>query len=147
SDNRDKSLHGLMVALVMAGAIGGSVILFAYASTNESATAAGEVLPELVITEKVVEKPVYIERIKYVNQTIEVEKPVYVYVNETDDSSKPDEESKEQEEEKEKDNDNDSKEQELKLQDISDKVLGLFDRIVDDDDDKKENKRDRGDDD
>jgi hypothetical protein len=34
SDNRDKNLHGPMVALAMAGIIAGSVILFAYASSD-----------------------------------------------------------------------------------------------------------------
>lgn len=79
SDNRDKSLHGLMVALAMAGAIAGSAILFAYASSEVPASAsADEIAAEPEIVEKVIEKPVYIERIKYVNRTVEVEKPVYI---------------------------------------------------------------------
>jgi hypothetical protein len=92
-DNGDKSLRGLMVALVLAGAIAGSVILFAYASSDgspDSASATSEVPasePEPVIVEKVVEKPVYIERIKYVNRTIEVETPVYI--NRTIEVEKP----------------------------------------------------------
>ncbi len=82
SDNRDKSLHGLMVALAMAGAIAGSAILFAYVSSDGSVPAAADTTasqaPEPVIVEKVVEKPGYIERIKYINPTIKVEKPVYI---------------------------------------------------------------------
>jgi hypothetical protein len=93
SDNRDKSLHGLMVALAMAGAIAGSAILVAYASSDGSVPVAADTTasaaPEPVIVEKVVEKPVYIERIEYVNRTVEVEKPVYIYINRTIEVEKP----------------------------------------------------------
>jgi hypothetical protein len=169
TDNRDKSLHGLMVALAMAGAIAGSAILFAYASSTESATATSDVPPEPVIVEKIIEKPVYIERIKYVNQTVEVEKPVYInrtvevekevpvyvevekqvpvyiYVNETDDDSDKStasDDAEEQEEEK----DNDDKEEESELRDlIPEQVLGLLDYVADDEkDDEEDDDDDRG---
>lgn len=165
SDNRDKSLHGLMVALAMAGAIAGSAILFAYASSTESATATSDVPPEPVIVEKIIEKPVYIERIKYVNQTVEVEKPVYVnrtvevekevpvyvevekqvpvyiYVNETkDDSVKSTAPDDAEEQEEEKDNDD---EEESELRDlIPEQVLGLLDYVADDDDEKDDEEDD-----
>lgn len=71
SDNRDKSLHGLIVALAMAGTIAGSVILFAYASSDgplpdETASTVNELEqqpdPEPVIVEKVVDEPMYAEK-------------------------------------------------------------------------------------
>lgn len=78
----DKSLHGLMVALAMAGTIAGSAILFAYAASdptpNTETQAASTQEQEPKVVEKVVEKPVYIEKVKYINRTIEVEKPVYI---------------------------------------------------------------------
>lgn len=86
-DNRDKSLHGLMVALGIAGAIAGSAVLFAYASSDELAAATSGVQAEPQVVEKLIQKPVYIERIKYVNQTVEVEKPVYI--NRTIEVEKP----------------------------------------------------------
>lgn len=64
SDNQDKDLYDPMVAIAMAGAIAGSAILFAYASASESVTGASEVPLEPVIIGKIVEKPMYIERIK-----------------------------------------------------------------------------------
>lgn len=166
SDNRDKSLHGLMVALAMAGAIAGSAILFAYASSDGSVPAAADTtaseVPEPVIVEEVVEKPVYIERIKYVNRTVEVEKPVYInrtvevekevpvyiekevekpvyiYVDKTeDDSDAP--------EDKQKDDD---LPEEPEQDSISKRVMDLLHRVVDiDDDDESEEKDDDEDDD
>lgn len=59
-----------------------SAILFAYASSDGSVPAADDTTtreaPKPVIVEKVVEKQVYLERIKFVNRTVEVEKPVYI---------------------------------------------------------------------
>lgn len=161
SDNRDKSLHGLMVALAMAGAIAGSAILFAYASSHGSVPAAVDTTaseaPEPVIVEKVVEKPVYIERIKYINPTIEVEKPVYInrtvevekevsvyiekevetpvyiYVNETkDDSDAPEDKQK-----------GDDLPEEPEQDTISKRVIDLLHTVTDvADDDEKEEKDD-----
>ena len=81
--NGDKSFHGLMVALAMAGTIAGSAILFAYAASDGATPdtetqAAPSQEPEPKVIEKVVEKPVYIEKVTYINQTVEVEKPVYI---------------------------------------------------------------------
>lgn len=80
--NGDKSFHGLMVALAMAGTIAGSAILFAYAASEPApdteTQAASNQEPEPKVIEKVVEKPVYIEKVKYINRTVEVEKPVYI---------------------------------------------------------------------
>ena len=89
----DKSFHGLLVALAMAGTIAGSAILFAYAAYDgaavgtETQAAPSEEEPEPKVIEKVVEKPVYIEKVKYINRTIEVEKPVYI--NRTIEVEKP----------------------------------------------------------
>lgn len=83
-DGKDKSLHGLMVALAMAGAIAGVAILFAYAASDGSASNAGtatnvaatppEQEPQAV--ENVAGEPVYVN-VKYVNSTGESEKPVH----------------------------------------------------------------------
>jgi hypothetical protein len=82
SDNRDKSLHGLMVALAMAGIIAGSVILFAYASSDspepadaiDTAPVAPE--PEMpVFEERVTDEPAFPERIEQINSAAEVERP------------------------------------------------------------------------
>jgi hypothetical protein len=82
-DGKDKSLHGLMVALAMAGAIAGVAVLFAYAASDGSASDAGtatnvaatppEQEPQAV--ENVAGEPVYVN-VKYVNSTGEAEKPV-----------------------------------------------------------------------
>ena len=80
--SKDKSLHGLMVALAMAGTIAGAAILFAYAASDGSAFNAGAAtnvaatLPEQepAVVENVSKEPVYV-KVKYVNST-EVEKPV-----------------------------------------------------------------------
>lgn len=90
--NGDKSFHGLIVALAMAGTIAGSAILFAYAASDGAAPdtetqAASSQEPEPKVIEKVVEKPVYIEKVKYINRTVEVEKPVYI--NRTIEVEKP----------------------------------------------------------
>ena len=69
---KDGSLRGLSVALLLTGAIACSAIVYAYASSDPAAASSPPREP------LVVEKPVYIETIRYVNRTIEVEKPVYV---------------------------------------------------------------------
>jgi hypothetical protein len=165
SDNRDKSLHGLMVAFAMADAIAGSAILFAYASSDQPLDAAGTATseapapePEPIIVEKVVEKPVYIERIKYINQTVEVEKPVYInrtievekevpvyiYINNTEyDSQKAAQPKPDEREDKHEEKDNDlSDEQDV----IPERLQSLLDEIVDFDDGEDE-KEDMDDDD
>jgi hypothetical protein len=68
----DGSLRGLSVSLLLAGAIACSAIVYAYASSDPAAASSPP--PEPLV----VEKPVYIETIRYVNRTVEVEKPVYV---------------------------------------------------------------------
>jgi hypothetical protein len=90
SDNGDRSLRSLIVALAIVGAIAGSVILFAYASSDsqtppdEKASTIDEVVsppeekPE--ITEGITDEPAPIERIEYINSTSETEEdelPVY----------------------------------------------------------------------
>jgi hypothetical protein len=47
-------------------------------STTAAADKADLVQPESAVVERVVEKPVYVEKVKYVNRTVEVEKPIYV---------------------------------------------------------------------
>jgi len=86
TDNRDKSLRGLMVALALAGAVAGSVILLAYASSDSSvpdgaASTADDVAapPEepVIAEEEIVDELVY-NRIGYVNSTAEAKEPAYV---------------------------------------------------------------------
>jgi hypothetical protein len=80
-----------MVTLAMAGVIAGSVIVFAYASTDspvpgETASPVNEVAtrpePPPVIVEKVVDEPkdqpVYTEKIENVDSTSELEESIYV---------------------------------------------------------------------
>jgi len=81
-DGKDKSLHGLMVALAMAGTIAGVAILFAYAASDGSAltgtttnVAATPPEQEPKAVENVAEEPVYVN-VKYVNSTEEAQKPV-----------------------------------------------------------------------
>lgn len=107
---QDASLHGLSVGLGMAITIAASVIAFAYFATpvhsqppgtSESSTGiissisqdesksptmanSGTVRDTI---QQVVIKPVYIDRIRYLNQTIEVEKPMYI--NRTIEVEKP----------------------------------------------------------
>lgn len=85
SDNRDKSLHGLMVALAMVGIIAGSVILFAYASSDSSEPAdaidTAPVAPEPempVFEERVTDEPAFPEKIEQINSAAEVERPANV---------------------------------------------------------------------
>lgn len=88
---KDKSLHGLIVALAMAGTIAGSVIFFAYAASDvppyDETTGVADTgafrLPssETTVAEK--NEPNYIEKIKYINRTVEVKKRVPVYINNT----------------------------------------------------------------
>lgn len=81
-DSKDKSLHGLMVALAMAGTIAGAAILFAYAASDRSAFSAGAATnvaatpsgQEPAIVENVSKEPVYV-KVNYPNST-EAEKPV-----------------------------------------------------------------------
>ena len=83
-DGKDKSLHGLMVALAMVGAIAGVAILFAYAASDGSAFNAGAATnvastppeQEPQVVENVAGELVYVN-VKYVNSTGEVEKPVH----------------------------------------------------------------------
>jgi hypothetical protein len=83
-DGKDKSLHGLMVALAMAGTIAGVAILFAYAASNGSAFSAGTTTnvaatppdQKPAVVENVSEEPVYV-KVKSVNSTGEAQKPVY----------------------------------------------------------------------
>jgi hypothetical protein len=85
SDNRDKSLHGLIVALAMEGTIAGSVILFAYASSDslvpdEAASAVNDVdlrTEPAPVIERVADKPADAEKIEYINDTAETETLVY----------------------------------------------------------------------
>ena len=80
--DKDKSLHGLIVALAMAGTIAGAAILFAYAASDGSAFNAGAATnvaatppeQEPAVVENVSKEPVYV-KVKYANST-EVEKPV-----------------------------------------------------------------------
>ena len=161
SDNRDKSLHGLMVALVMAGVIAGSAILFAYASSDGSVPAAADTTASEAPEPIIIEKPVYIERIKYVNRTVEVEKPVYInrtvevekevpvyiekevekpvyiYVDKTEDDS-------DTSEDKQKDDD---LPEEPEQDTISKRVMDLLHRVDIDDDDENEEKDDDEEDD
>lgn len=128
-----------MVTLVMAGAIAGSAILFVYASSEGSVPAAGGTaaskVPEPVIVEKVVEKPVYIERIKYVNRTVEVEKPVYIYIDKTEDDS----DAPEDMQNKKADDFPEEPEQDT----ISKRVMDFLHKVADvDDDDENEEKDD-----
>ncbi|HEU4605738.1 MAG TPA: IMCp domain-containing protein [Nitrososphaera sp.] len=164
SDNRDKSLHGLMVALVMAGVIAGSAILFAYASSDGSVPAAADTTASEAPEPIIIEKPVYIERIKYVNRTVEVEKPVYinrtievekpVYINRTVEVEKEVPVYIEKEVEKpvyiyvdKTEDDSDTSEDKQKDDDlpeepeqdtISKRVMDLLHRVTDDDDEKEE---------
>jgi hypothetical protein len=71
-DNRDGSLRGLAIALVLAGIIASSAIVYAYASSDRANVQDSTDDPV------VVEKPIYVETVRYLNQTVEVEKPVYV---------------------------------------------------------------------
>ncbi len=82
-DSKDKSLHGLMIALAMAGTIAGVAILFAYAASDGSAFNAGAATnvaatppeQEPAVVENVSKEPVYV-KVKYANSTEEAEKPV-----------------------------------------------------------------------
>lgn len=82
SNNKDKSLHGLAVALAMAIIIAGSVILFAYASSEPmvSGTAGtNEIVqqPEKpVSSEKVADESVPVES-DYVDNTARLERLAY----------------------------------------------------------------------
>src|SRR5688500_2606075 len=73
--NKDSSFRGLALALVMAGTIACSAVAYAYSSDRAAASPAPA---DPVTIEKIVEKPVYVEKIRYINRTVEVEKPVYV---------------------------------------------------------------------
>ncbi|AFU58270.1 MAG: hypothetical protein QXX64_05935 [Nitrososphaera sp.] len=81
SDNGDKSLRGLIIALAVVGTIAGSVILLAYASSespapDEAASIVDEVAlqPEEmpVIVEEIVDELAFTEKIEYINSTAEV---------------------------------------------------------------------------
>lgn len=155
-DNKDKSLRGLMVALAITGAIAGSAILFAYVSSGGSIEAAGTATseaPEPVIVEKVVEKPIYIEKVRYVNKTVEVEKPVYIYVNNTEDDSQnapQPEPDQRQDKHEEKDDDDVSDEQDTipeRLRDLLDEITDFDDDEDEKDDGNKDNRHNKDDDD
>jgi len=94
---KDPSLKPLLIGLTGAVSIAALAILaayltaynheiMAYSSSSQVQSvekpAAGLVssnstsAPQMV--EKIVEKPVYVTRIKYINRTVEVEKPVYI---------------------------------------------------------------------
>jgi hypothetical protein len=137
SDNKDKSLHGLMVALAIVGVIAGSVILFAYAASDsapDGTAGTDESAPQPerpVVAERVVDEPqadiefvdsaARIERLTYVNTTAEVQEraPAYTGVeikesmnvseSEVEPSSETPEQTEEEEEKDDKVKDNGNK--------------------------------------
>lgn len=169
SDNRDKSLHGLIVALAMAGTIAGSVILFAYASSDglvpdEAASPVNEVdlrTEPAPVIERVADEPADTENIEYPNGTAETETMVYtnttkaeevlaeteeevVNIEETEDELASPTQPDGQEEENDDDLSDESELEDL----IPKRLLGLLDDIADfedeeesrDDDDENEGK-------
>jgi PII-like signaling protein len=83
-DNKDKSLHGLMVALAMAGVIAGSVILFAYASSDSVPDGTPDTAdepalqPERPVIAEIVDEPANAEEIEYVDGTADTERLTFV---------------------------------------------------------------------
>ena len=133
-----------MVALVMAGAIAGSAILFAYASSDWSVPAAAD------MTASEAPEPVIIEKSVYINRTVEVEKEVPVYIEK--EAEKPvyihvyrTEEDSDTPEDKQKDDD---LPEEPEQDTISKRVMDLLHKLADiGDDDEKEEKDDDDEDD
>lgn len=167
SDNKDKSLHGLVVALAMAGVIAGSVILFAYASSDNPVPAGTasttnqvelQTEPKPVIVEKVVDdepadEPEHVEKTEtagegeliYVNTTTEVKEVVSHTEEEVEEQETGDEPaSLESDEQEEKDDDLQDEPESDDM--IAKRVLDLIDDAVDfeDDEDEKEDKDDNG---
>ena len=157
SDNRDKSLHGLIVALAMAGTIAGSVILFAHASSDglvpdEAASTVNEVdlqTEPAPVIERVADEPADAENIEFINDTAETE--TLVYTNTTKVGEVPAETEEEavntetenesvsptQPDEQEEEND-DGLPDESELEDLIPKrLLGLLDDIADFEDEEK----------
>jgi hypothetical protein len=158
SDNRDKSLHGLIVALAMSGTIAGSVILFAYASSDGlvpdgTASTMNEAdlptEPALMI-ERIADEPADAENIEYPNGTAETETLVYTNTTKVDEVPAADIEeeavntetgddpaSPTQPGEQEEEN-NDDLPDESELEDLIPKrLLGLLDDIADFEDEEE----------
>jgi hypothetical protein len=158
SDNRDKSLHGLIVALAMAGTIAGSVILFAYASSDGlvpdgTASTVNEAdLPTepAPVIERIADEPADAENIEYINDTAGTETMVYTNTTQVDEVPAADTEeeavntetedepaSPTQPGEQEEENDNDLPD-ESELEDLIPKrLLGLLDDIADFEDEEE----------
>ncbi|HXV45429.1 MAG TPA: hypothetical protein VD736_02035 [Nitrososphaera sp.] len=163
SGNKDKSLHGLMVALAIVGFIAGSVILFAYAASDsapDGTAGTDESTPQAekpVVAERVVDEPqadiefvdsaTRIERLTYVNATteteqvsahneVEIEESMNVSESEVEPSSETPEQTEEEEEKDDDQDDPDSDDQ------IPNRLLDLLDDIADfeEDEDEKEDK-------
>ncbi|HJS68196.1 MAG TPA: hypothetical protein VJ730_02155 [Nitrososphaera sp.] len=163
SDNRDKSLHGLIVALAMVGTIAGSVILFAYASSDglvpdEAASPVNEVelqTEPAPVIERIADEPADIENIEFINDTAETETLVYTNATKVDEVPAGTEEdvvnteiedepvSPTQPDEQEEENDDDlpdESEQDL----IPKLLLSLLDDVADFEDDEERDDENKG---
>jgi hypothetical protein len=165
SDNRDKSLHGLIVTLAMAGTITGFVILFAYASSDglvpdEAASTVNEAdlqTEPAPVIERIADEPADAENIEYPNSTAETETLVYTNATQAGEVPADTEEeeavNKETEDEpvsptqpgEQEDENDDDLPDESDLEDLIPKrLLGLLDDIADFEDDKQHDDENKG---